>query len=149
MSDGTPWRPIVHIEDIARAFAAALDAPREAVHDQAFNVGASDENYQVRELAEIVRETIPNSAIHYSGTSNPDARNYRVDFSKIRHVLPAFQPVWTARQGTSELYEAFRAHSLVQEDLTSPNYIRLKQLRRLIDRGELDQDLRWKAAVAA
>lgn len=149
MSDGTPWRPLVHIEDIASAFAAALAAPREAIHNQAFNVGATSENHQVRDLGEMVRETIPNSIVTYSRASNPDPRNYRVDFSKIRRVIPAFEPVWTARKGAAELYQAFRARALVETDLASPNYIRLKQLRRLIEAGDLDENLRWKAAVAA
>jgi nucleoside-diphosphate-sugar epimerase len=149
MSDGTPWRPLVHIEDISRAFAAVLQAPRSTIHNEAFNVGMTSENHQVRDLGEFVRQAVPNSMVRYSAASNPDPRNYRVDFSKIGRVIPAFRPIWTARQGAEELFHAFEAHSLVESDLASPNYIRLKQLRRLIDAGELDENLRWKALVAA
>src|SRR5579862_2114963 len=102
MSDGTPWRPLVHIEDIARAFSAVLAAPREQVYKQAFNVGASAENYRVREVAEIVRETISGSQVSYSGQSNPDPRDYRVDFSKIQKALPAFEPAWNVPRGVAE-----------------------------------------------
>lgn len=149
MSDGSPWRPIVHIEDIARAFAAVLSAPREAIHNQAFNVGATEENYQVRDLGEIVSETVAGSTVTYSGKSSPDARNYRVDFSKIRRALPEFRTEWTARRGAEELLAACRELNLREADLESRGYIRLKQLRYLLDAGELDETLRWKQAVAA
>src|SRR5437870_12890620 len=96
-SDGTPWRPIVHIEYIARAFLAVLRAPREAVHNQAFNVGATEENYRVRDLAEIVRETVPHCRVEYAQGAGPDKRCYRVDCGKIRRTLPAFRPQWNAR----------------------------------------------------
>lgn len=149
MSDGSPWRPIVHIEDIARAFAAVLNAPREAIHNQAFNVGATEENYQVRDLGEIVRETVAGSIVTYARTASPDPRNYRVDFSKIRQALPAFRTVWTARRGAGELLAAYRELDLREADLGSRRYIRLKQLRHLLDEGELDETLRWKSVVAA
>lgn len=149
MSDGSPWRPIVHIEDIARAFAAALDAPREAIHNQAFNVGATEENYQVRDLGEIVSETVAGSMVTYSGKSSPDPRNYRVNFSKIRQAMPGFHTIWTARRGAAELLDACRQLDLKEADLQSRDYIRLKQLRHLLDSGELDETLRWKKAVAA
>ncbi len=149
MSDGSPWRPIVHIEDIARAFAAVLSAPREAIHKQAFNVGATEENYQVRDLGQIVSETVAGSIVTYSGASNPDARNYRVNFSKIREALPGFQTEWTARRGAAELLAACRELNLKEADLQSRQYIRLKQLKHLLDTGELDDTLRWKKAVAA
>ncbi len=149
MSDGSPWRPIVHIEDIARACAAVLDAPREAIHNQAFNVGATEENYQVKDLAEIVAETVAGSTVSYSGKSSPDARNYRVNFSKIRQALPGFRTEWTARRGAAELLAACRERNLTETDLQSRHYIRLKQLRYLLETGELDDTLRWKKAVAA
>jgi len=148
MSDGSPWRPIVHIEDIARAFAAVLDAPREAIHNQAFNVGATEENYQVRELGQIVSETVAGSVVSY-GEKSPDPRNYRVNFSKIRAALPEFRTVWTARRGAAELLAACRELNLQESDLQSRHYIRLKQLKHLLDSGELDETLRWKKAVAA
>ncbi len=149
MSDGSPWRPIVHIEDIARAFAAALSAPREAIHNQAFNVGATEENYQVRDLGTIVAETVPGSIVTYSGKANPDPRNYRVDFSKIRQAMPHFRTDWTARRGAAELLASYRDLNLAESDLESRHYIRLKQLKHLLDAGELDETLRWKKAVAA
>jgi nucleoside-diphosphate-sugar epimerase len=147
MSDGSPWRPIVHIEDIARAFAAVLSAPREAIHNQAFNVGATEENYQVKDLGAIVAETVPGSVVNCSGTSNPDPRNYRVNFSKIHQAL-GFRTEWTARRGAAELFAAFQEINLKEEDLQSRRYVRLKQLRYLLDAGELDETLRWKTAVA-
>jgi nucleoside-diphosphate-sugar epimerase len=149
MSDGSPWRPIVHIEDIARAFAAVLSAPREAIHNQAFNVGATEENYQVRDLGQIVSETVAGSVVGYSGKSSPDPRNYRVNFSKIRSAIPGFRTVWTARRGAAELLDACRELNLQEADLQSRHYIRLKQLRHLIETGELDETLRWNKAVAA
>jgi nucleoside-diphosphate-sugar epimerase len=149
MSDGSPWRPIVHIEDIARAFAAVLDAPREAIHNQAFNVGATEENYQVRDLGAIVAETVAGSTVTYSGKVSADPRNYRVNFSKIRQAMPHFRTLWTARRGAVELLDACRALHLKESDLQSREYIRLKQLRHLLDTGELDETLRWKKAVAA
>jgi nucleoside-diphosphate-sugar epimerase len=149
MSDGSPWRPIVHIEDIARAFAAVLDAPREAIHNQAFNVGATEENYQVRDLGEIVSKTVAGSMVSYAGKSSPDARNYRVNFSKIRQAMPEFRTEWTARRGAVELLAACRELNLREADLQNRRYIRLKQLRHLLDTGELDDTLRWRKAVAA
>ncbi len=149
MSDGSPWRPIVHIEDIARAFAAVLDAPREAIHNQAFNVGATEENYQVRDLGQIVSEIVPGSVVSYGNLSSPDPRNYRVNFSKIRAALPGFRTEWTARRGAAELLAACRELNLQESDLQSRHYIRLKQLKHLLDSGELDETLRWKKAVAA
>jgi nucleoside-diphosphate-sugar epimerase len=148
MSDGSPWRPIVHIEDIARAFAAVLTAPREAIHNQAFNVGATEENYQVRDLGQIVSDTVAGSTVTYSGKASADPRNYRVNFSKIREALD-FRTEWTARRGAAELLAACRELNLKEADLQSRRYIRLKQLRHLIDTGELDETLRWKKAVAA
>jgi nucleoside-diphosphate-sugar epimerase len=139
----------VHIEDIARAFAAVLNAPREAIHNQAFNVGATEENYQVRDLGQIVSETVAGSVVSYGGTRSPDPRNYRVDFSKIRQALPDFRTEWTARRGAGELLEACVELELKEADLESRTYIRLKQLRHLLDTGELDGTLRWKKAVAA
>jgi nucleoside-diphosphate-sugar epimerase len=148
-SDGTPWRPIVHIEDIARAFLAVLAAPREAVHAQAFNVGRDDQNYRIREIAEIVRETVPGCEVAFAEGAGPDKRNYRADFSKIARVLPGFRPEWDARKGARQLYEAYRRIGLAVEDFEGPRYRRIDQIRQLVASGELGQDLRWKAEVAA
>ena len=107
-SDGTPWRPLVHIEDISRAFLAVLEAPREAVHGEVFNVGRTDENFQIRQIAEIVGETVPNCEIEFAEGAGPDTRSYRVSFEKIARRVPAFRPKWTVRDGARELYEAYR-----------------------------------------
>jgi nucleoside-diphosphate-sugar epimerase len=143
MSDGTPWRPIVHAEDIARAFLAALEAPRGAVHDEAFNVGVNGENYQVRELAEIVRDTVPGCVVEYVGPGNPDPRSYRVDFTKIGAKLPAFVPAWNARRGALEIYEAVRAAGVTLEEFQGRKFTRLAQLKHLLATGQLDGRLQW------
>ena len=142
-SDGTPWRPIIHIEDISRAFIAALNAPREVVHNQAFNVGRNDQNYRIRELAQIVKETVPGCEIEYAQDAGPDKRTYRVDFGKIAWVLPEFQPQWDARKGAQELYEAYKAEGIKVEDFEGPRFKRIDHIRLLLNSGELDQTLRW------
>ena len=144
-SDGTPWRPIVHIEDISRAFLAALEAPRELIHDQAFNVGRSEENYQIRDLAEIVKETVPGCAIECAADAGPDKRCYRADFSRIARTLPAFQPKWDARRGARELYEAYKKVDLRVEDFEGPRYKRIDHIQGLLASGRLNSDLRWQA----
>ena len=143
-SDGTPWRPIVHVEDICRAFLAALEAPRATVHAQAFNVGRPEENYRIRELAEIVRETVPGCTIEFAGGAAPDTRNYRVDTSKIARALPSYKPQWTARKGAQQLYEQFREARITLEDIEGWRYRRVGQLRKLLEGGRLGADLRWK-----
>jgi nucleoside-diphosphate-sugar epimerase len=145
-SDGTPWRPIVHIEDISRAFLAALTAPREAIHNQALNVGQTEENYRIRDLAEIVREVVPGSRIEYAEDGGPDPRCYRVDFEKIRRVLPEFKPQWNARRGAEELHDAYRAARLRLEDCEGPRFKRIDHLKRLLATGRVDETLRWRAA---
>ena len=143
-SDGTPWRPIVHIEDIGRAFLAVLAAPRETIHNQALNVGQSDENYRIRELAEIVREVVPDSRIDYAEDGGPDPRCYRVDFGKIHRLLPDFKPQWNARRGAEELYAAYRSAGLALEDYEGPRFKRIDHLKRLLASGRVDAALRWK-----
>jgi nucleoside-diphosphate-sugar epimerase len=149
MSDGTPWRPLVHIEDIARATAALLEAPRELVHAEAFNIGGRDENYQVRELAEIVRETVPGCEVDYAGSGDPDPRSYRVDFGKFSRALGDFRFEWTAKRGAAELHDAYRAAKLTYSDFDSDRYVRLRRLRVLLDHGRLDERLRWQGNGAA
>jgi nucleoside-diphosphate-sugar epimerase len=144
-SDGTPWRPIVHIEDISRAFLAALEAPRLLVHNQAFNVGRSEENYQIRDLAEIVKETVPGCTIEFADGAGPDKRCYRADFSRITKVLPAFQPKWNARRGASELYEAYKKVGLKVEDFEGARYKRIDHIQGLLASGRLNADLRWQS----
>lgn len=147
-SDGTPWRPIVHIADITRAFIAALEAPRDLVHNQAFNVGSDTENYQVRDLAEIVRETVPNCRIEYAPDGEPDKRSYRVNFAKIHQTLPGFQPQWNARKGAEELCAVYNKIGLVLEDFEGPRYKRIDHIKQLLNRGDLDANLRWQIAFA-
>jgi nucleoside-diphosphate-sugar epimerase len=145
-SDGTPWRPIVHIEDISRAFLAVLGASREAVHNQALNVGQSDENYRIRELAEIVRDVVPGSSIEYAKDGGPDPRCYRVDFGKITRLVPEFKPQWNARRGAEELYAAYRNAGLAVDDYEGPRFKRIDQLKGLMAAGRVDATLRWKVA---
>ena len=144
MSDGTPWRPIVHIEDIARAFMAVLNAPREVVHNQAFNVGRNEENYRISELAEIVRAEIPGCRIEYAAGAGPDKRSYRVDFGKINHLLPEFKPVWNATLGARELYAAYQRAGLRLGDFESPRFKRIDYIKGLLSSGRLGADLRWR-----
>lgn len=144
LSDGTPWRPVVHVQDIARAFAAVLEAPREAIHNQAFNVGVDEENYQVRDLAELVQEAFPDCKVTIAKDGSPDPRSYRVDFSKIRRHVPAFRPAWNVRRGAEELRSAFEAFGLTHDDFTGPRYVRLARLKELLGEGRLDGRLYWR-----
>ena len=145
-SDGMPWRPLVHIEDIARAFVAVLEAPRDLVHNEAFNVGMTSENYRVREVAAMVAQTVPGSRVTYAGDASPDARNYRVNCEKIRSRLPAFEPRWTVRMGIEQVYDAFCHHGTSAEEFLSSQFIRLKRVRELQTAGALDEMLRWRVA---
>ena len=148
-SDGTPWRPLVHVEDISRAFLAVLDAPRELVHDQAFNVGASAENYRIRDLADIVEDVVPGARASFAEGGGPDARSYRVDCSKIGRALPGFETRWTVRRGVEQLHEAYGRHGLTLDEFLGPRYLRIKRVRELQDAGRLDDELRWRVPVAA
>jgi nucleoside-diphosphate-sugar epimerase len=143
MSDGTPWRPIVHVQDISRAFGVVLAAPREAIHNQAFNVGSNGENYQVRELAEIVRGTVAACTVEYAEGAGPDPRSYRVDFSKLHRTFPDFRPQWNASFGAKDLYEALQEAHVSLADFQGRRFIRLAQIKHLLDRGRLDSTLRW------
>jgi len=144
-SDGTPWRPIVHIEDISRAFIAALRAPWDTVHNQAFNVGRTDENFRIREIADIVKATVPDCEIAYAEDAGPDLRNYRADFGKIARAMPQFKPAWDARAGAQQLLEAYRRVGLKLDDFEGPRYKRIDQIKMLIASGNLGNDLRWAA----
>jgi nucleoside-diphosphate-sugar epimerase len=148
-SDGTPWRPLVHVEDISSAFLAALHAPRELVHDEAFNVGASSENYRIRDLAEIVSEVVPGARATFAAGGGPDKRSYRVDCSKITRVLPEFEARWTVRRGVEELHEAFTDHGLTLEQFTGARYLRIRRVQELQEAGDLDHELRWRVSVGA
>jgi nucleoside-diphosphate-sugar epimerase len=144
-SDGTPWRPLIHVEDICRAFLAVLEAPREAVHNEAFNIGSAAENYQIREIAEIVRETVPGCRIEYAPGGGPDKRCYRVDFGKIQRTLPDFQPKWTVRAGAMELCQSYRRVGLRVEDFEGARYNRIDHIKQLLATGILDVTLRHPA----
>lgn len=141
-SDGTPWRPLVHIEDISRAFLAVLQAPREVVHDQAFNVGQTEENYRISEVAEIVEAVVPGSRVQYAEGGGPDIRCYRVNCDRLPEVVPAYRPAWTVQRGVEELFEAFARHSITLEDFESSRFLRLKHVRELQEQGMLDEQLR-------
>lgn len=148
MSDGSPWRPLVHVEDICRAFAAAIEAPREAVHNTAFNIGRSAENYRVRQVAEIVADQVPGSRVVYAEGGAPDKRCYRVDFRRAETSLPGFEPAWTVADGVAQLLEAFRANGLALSDFEGSRFVRLKKLRELMDAGALNEDLFWSGSQA-
>ena len=148
-SDGTPWRPIVHIRDIIASMLCVLEAPKSAIHNATFNVGQTSENYRVSELAAIVEETVPGCHIEYAPGGGPDKRCYRVNCDKIRRVLPGFQPQWTARKGAQELYDAYRAAGLTAEDLQGGRYFRINSIQRLQKAGQLDASLHWTAASPA
>ena len=147
-SDGTPWRPIVHIEDISRAFIAVMNAPREAIHNEAFNVGRNEDNYRIRELADIVEEVVPGCKIEYAEDGGPDKRCYRVDCSKILRVVPEFNPQWNARRGAQELYAAYQKIGLTLEEFEGEKYKRIAHIQSLLGSGVLDGDLRRKSTVS-
>jgi len=147
-SDGTPWRPIVHIRDIIAAILAALAAPQEAIHNETFNVGRTDENYRISELAAIVAEIVPGSHVEYAPDGGPDKRCYRINCDKIRRLLPGFRPQWTARQGAQELYDSYRTAGLSREQVECGRYVRISHIQRLLNAGQLDPCLRWSRQAA-
>lgn len=142
-SDGSPWRPIVHIEDISRAFLAALHAPQDLIHNQVFNVGRNEDNYQIRDIAKIVQETVPGCELEFAANAGPDKRCYRVDCSKILKTLPEFQPQWTVRTGAQQLYEEYQRVGLSLEEFEGPKYQRIAHIKQLIASGLLNNDLQW------
>jgi nucleoside-diphosphate-sugar epimerase len=142
-SDGSPWRPFAHIEDISRGFLAALEAPREAIHDEAFNVGRDEDNHQIRDVARMVEKTVPGASVTLANGAGPDKRTYRVSFAKVTHGLPGFEPQWTVQRGIEELLAAYDAGGLTIEDFLSSRFQRITRIRELLDAGELGEDLRW------
>jgi nucleoside-diphosphate-sugar epimerase len=144
-SDGKPWRPIVHIEDISRAFLATLEAPQEVVHNKAFNVGVPGENFRIRDIATIVQETVPGSEVSFAPEASPDKRNYRVDCTRLPALLPTFQPQWTCREGAEELYETYKRIGLTLEDFEGERYKRVAHIRMLMDEGAIDARLRVRS----
>jgi nucleoside-diphosphate-sugar epimerase len=144
-SDGTPWRPLVHVEDVARAFLAAIEAPREVVHNQAFNIGKAGENYQIASIAELVATAVPDSRVTFVEGGGPDPRCYRVDFAKAEERLPGFRPCWSLSAGVEELVDAFGRYGLTANELTSPRFIRLGRIQALQSDGSIGADLRRAA----
>lgn len=144
-SDGTPWRPIVHIEDISRAFIAAVEAPEDAVFNEAFNVGQTAHNYRIRDLAEIVAKVVPGCTLDFAEGAGPDKRSYRVSFEKIKRKLPAFKPQWDARMGAEQLYKAYKASGVTLEEFEGPRYQRIGHINKLLAERILNADLRHSA----
>jgi nucleoside-diphosphate-sugar epimerase len=146
-SDGKPWRPVVHVEDVARAFMTILEAPVETVHNQAFNIGANHLNHQIRELAEIVARTVPGCALELRAQSGADQRTYKADFSKFARTFPEFEFQWSAEKGARQLFQQFRAIALSSDGLIDKRFTRLKWLHYLLDSERLDGALRWREAA--
>jgi nucleoside-diphosphate-sugar epimerase len=143
-SDGTPWRPIVHIEDISRAFIAVLHSPREIIHNKAFNVGINSQNYQIRELADFVKMTVPGCNIEFEKDAGPDKRSYRVDFSKYEKTFPDYKLQWDANVGTQNIYTSYQKYGLKKEEYEGEKYKRIEHIKYLLRTGQLDSSLRWK-----
>lgn len=140
-SDGSPWRPIVHVEDIANAYLATIEAPRDAIHNEVFNVGQTTENYQIREIAQIVHEIVPHSSIGFAEGAGVDVRNYRVDCGRIARRLHGFKPQWTCRRGVEQLLEAYEATGLTLDDFEGPRFKRIAHVRQRVEEGTLDESL--------
>ncbi len=141
-SDGSPWRPLVHVEDISRSFLAALEAPREVVHDEAFNVGRAEDNVQVRDIAEMVRAAVPGSTVSLAAGAGPDLRDYRVDFSKLNETFPELALRWNVPAGVEELVRAYTEYNFTHDDFTSSTYVRLRRIQELLAAGSIDELLR-------
>ena len=143
-SDGSPWRPLVHVEDVCTAFLTALEAPREAIHNEAFNVGSTSENYQVRDVATIVGEVVPDCAVSFADGASPDSRSYRVAFEKITERL-GWSSKWTVRDGAEQVYEILRGLKLAPEVFEGERYSRIEHLKVLLADGRVSPDLRWRS----
>ena len=143
-SDGSPWRPIVQVQDISRAFLAVLEAPRQVVHNQAINVGRTEENYSIRELADIVQKVVVGSRVEYAKDGAPEPRSYRVSFAKIQRLLPDFTPQWNVRRGVEQLLAAYQDAGLSVGDVEGPRFNRVEHLKQLLASGEVDATLRWR-----
>lgn len=146
-SDGSPWRPLVHVEDICRSFLAVLEAPRDLVHDEAFNVGRSADNVQVRDIAEIVREAVPDSKLSFAAAAGPDLRNYRVDFSKLAATFPELELRWSVPAGVDELVRAYTKFNFSHDDFVSSSYVRLRRIHELSSAGLIDDMLRLQPSA--
>ena len=142
-SDGKPWRPVIHIQDVARAFIRVLEAPISEVHNQAFNVGADHLNHQVIELAEMAIKTVPGCTLEVVAQAGVDQRTYKASFKKMAKTFPDFKFKWTIKEGAEELYETFNKIGLRQDLFLDKRFTRLKWLNHLLDTGKLDNSLRW------
>lgn len=145
LSDGSSWRPLIHVEDVARAVAGTLSAPIEDLRGVAFNVGCDGGNYRVRELADIVAGVVPGTTVEVEGGAVADSRSYRVDFKRFAALLPDHQPRYDVEDGARQLYEAYREAGMTHEQFSGDTYVRLLRLRRLLDEGRLNPELRWVA----
>ena len=143
MSDGSPWRPLVHAEDIARATVAVVEAPKEQVNGKSFNVGQNSENFQIKDIANIVGEVIPGCKVVITGEHGGDSRSYRVDFSKIEKELPGFKPKWKLKEAIENIYNGYKEFGMNDKYFNGKNFIRLKQLDHLTSEGLLDDNLFW------
>jgi nucleoside-diphosphate-sugar epimerase len=148
-SDGSPWRPLVHIEDISRAFCAVLEADRTVIHNEAFNIGDSAENYQIRDVAQIVSEVVPNTELAFAADAGPDKRNYRVNCDKFCRTFPHWRPKWTVRDGVEQLLECYREYELQAEEYEGARYKRIGHVRWLIEQKLLSDRLRWLPSAEA
>jgi len=144
MSDGSPWRPLIHAEDIARAFIAVIEAPETAVNAQAFNVGQNEENYRIREIADLIGKAMPQCKIVFTGEHGADTRSYRVDFAKIQKTLPNFKPAWTLSKGIQQIAESYRDYHMNAERFSGRYFVRLKQVKYLLEKNLIDNDMYWR-----
>ena len=143
MSDGTSWRPLIHVDDISNTFCEMLKSPIQDIHNQAFNVGKNDQNYTVKQIAEIVTNCLPNSKIEYSPSATTDKRTYRVDFSKIHSTLPNLKHNWTVETGVNQLIQAFTKFGMTKKEFMSSKFVRLSRLQELISNQLIDSNLHW------
>ena len=148
-SDGTPWRPLVHVDDISRAFVAILDSPAAAVSNQAFNIGITEENFQIRQVAEIIEGIVPDCRVEFAAEASADKRNYRVRCEKVREMVPSFQPQETVVSGVKQLDAAYRKSGLVLDEFEGVRFKRISQIKHLLNTGQLDRDLRWQPEPVA
>ncbi|MFC2053422.1 NAD-dependent epimerase/dehydratase family protein [Chloroflexota bacterium] len=146
--DGSAWRPIVHIEDIARAFIVLLNTPKEKINNQSFNVGLTEENYRIKDLAEVVKAVVPESKVEYADGAKPDKRSYRVNFNKLKLNFPNFIPSWDARRGAEQLFEELKVYKVSQQDFEGPKFKRSEHIKYLMKKGYLEPSLRWNRAAA-
>jgi nucleoside-diphosphate-sugar epimerase len=147
LSDGMSWRPLVHVHDVARAALAIVDAPPERVGGRAFNIGSAEQTYRIRDLADVVHRRLPRCEVTYAVDASPDPRSYRVDFSRFASTFPDFEFAYSAERGVDELVAAYERVGLTREEFEGHRYLRLGQLKRLLDKGSLDDSLRWRTST--